>query len=105
MIQFKKNARTDGRTEVRTDRQKDGQTPFYRTLPATAGVQKNIKLKSGQCSYSLTPENIRKQKKFLMFSGSMERVHWPEMGQHNVPKLYCIVFLVDNQTGILTLGM
>ena len=29
MIQFKENARTDGR--------KEGQTLFYRTLPATAG--------------------------------------------------------------------
>ena len=32
MIQFKENARTDGRTEGR----KDGQTLFYGTLPDTA---------------------------------------------------------------------
>ena len=92
--------RKDGQIDRRTDR-----PHFTGPFRLPPGVQKNIKLKSGQCSYSLTPENIRKQKKFLMFSGSMERVHWPEMGQHNVPKLYCIVFLVDNQTGILTLGM
>ena len=33
MIQFKENVRTDGR--------KNGQTLFYRTLPATAGGSKN----------------------------------------------------------------
>ena len=33
MIQFKENARTDRRTEGQW---KDGQTLFYRTLPATA---------------------------------------------------------------------
>ena len=34
MIQFKENTRADG--------QKDGQTLFYRTLPTTAGVKKNV---------------------------------------------------------------
>ena len=36
MIQFKENARTEGRTEGRT-----GQILFYRILPATAGGPKN----------------------------------------------------------------
>ena len=36
MIQFQENAWTEGWTE----RQKDEQTLFYRTLPATAGFQK-----------------------------------------------------------------
>ena len=36
MIQFQENARTEGRTE----RRKDGQTLFHRTLPATAGNPK-----------------------------------------------------------------
>ena len=37
MIQFKEIAWTDGRTDGRTEGWKDGQTLFYRTLPATAG--------------------------------------------------------------------
>ena len=36
MIQFKENAWTDGRK----DGQKDGETLFYRTLPANAGGPK-----------------------------------------------------------------
>ena len=41
MIQFKENTRTDRRTEGQKDGwkngQKDRQTIFYRSLPATAG--------------------------------------------------------------------
>ena len=31
----------------------------------------------GQCSLSIPPENIRKQRVFLMFSGSIEIGLWP----------------------------
>ena len=41
IIQFQKNTQTDRRMDRRTERwtkgQKDGQTLFYRALPATAG--------------------------------------------------------------------
>ena len=47
MIQFKENTWTDGRMERQTEGRKDGQTLFYRTLPATAGGQKKTYI---QCS-------------------------------------------------------
>ena len=42
MIQFQENAWTEGRMEG----QKDGQTLFYRTFPATPGVQKLTDMKT-----------------------------------------------------------
>ena len=42
MIQFQENAWTEGRMEG----QKDGQTLFYRTFPATPGVQKLTRMKT-----------------------------------------------------------
>ena len=40
MIQFQQNAWTDASTEERTERRKDGQIIFYRTLRATTGGPK-----------------------------------------------------------------
>ena len=34
-----------------------------------------------RCCFSTPPENIRKPKGFLMFSGGMGTQHWPVMGQ------------------------
>ena len=42
MIQFKENARTDGKIDGgKTDGWKDGQTLFYRTLPSITGGPKS----------------------------------------------------------------
>ena len=41
MIQFKENAQTDGQKDRRTD----GQTLFYRTLPAAAGGSKKVSIR------------------------------------------------------------
>ena len=52
-MQFKENARTDRRTEGQT---KDGQTLFYRTLPATAGGPINP---TGVCITCKNMKNIK----------------------------------------------
>ena len=49
MMQFQENSWTDGRTEG----QKDGQTLFYRNLPAIAGGPKSFDL----CHYGSTPKS------------------------------------------------
>ena len=55
MIQLKENARIDGR--------KDGQTLFYRTLPAIAGVQKIAKATGDLIGNKITDKIINISKK------------------------------------------
>ena len=69
MIQFQENAWTEGRMEG----QKDGQTLFYRTFPATPGVQKLTDMKT----YRWTQKQRKKIKKptlSLVNAGPPDRV-------------------------------
>ena len=42
IVQFQEKNQAEGQMEGPTERQKDGQTLFYRTLPATASSPKKI---------------------------------------------------------------
>ena len=69
MMQFQENAWTEGRMEG----QKDGQTLFYRTFPATPGVQKLTDMKT----YRWTQKQRKKFKKptlSLVNAGPPDRV-------------------------------
>ena len=69
MIQFQENAWTEGRMEG----QKDGQTLFYRTFPATPWVQKLTDMKT----YRWTQKQRKKIKKStlsLVNAGPPDRV-------------------------------
>ena len=68
MIQFQENAWTEGRMEGQ-----DGQTLFYRTFPATPGVQKLTDMKT----YRWTQKQRKKFKKptlSLVNAGPPDRV-------------------------------
>ena len=69
MIQFQENAQTEGRMEG----QKEGQTLFYRTFPATPGVQKLTDMTTYRWSQKQR-KKIKKPTLSLVNAGPLGRV-------------------------------
>ena len=74
MIQFQENAWTEGRMEG----QKDGQTLFYRTFPATPGVQKLTDMKTYRWTQKQRKKKIKNQHCLLsMLVPQIEYLYYP----------------------------